>query len=116
MNKAKPDVKIFLDKERTLRFDLNAMVKFEEITGRNILNGAFSISGMSATDLRSMIYVCLSQDGDPLSIDQVGALISPDNMAVMAAKLNEAFEVASPPTPRTKRKSGLPLPPSPPGG
>ncbi len=96
MNKAKPEVKITLDRERTIRFDLNAMASFEEATGKNILNGTFSGSGMSARDIRAMLWACLLHEDSTLTLEQVGALITVENMTDVAARLTEAFEVSMP--------------------
>jgi hypothetical protein len=95
-NKARPEVKITLDKERTLRFDLNAMVAFEDATGKSLMDGTFDSAMMSIRDLRAMLWACLLHEDDALTEKNVGSLIIPDNMLDVAAKLNEAFEVAMP--------------------
>ena len=95
-NKAKPEVKIVLDKERTLLFDLNAMVAFEEATGRSLMDGTLDSSNMSTRDLRAMLWACLTHEDDALTEKQVGSWITPDNMLEVASKLNEAFVVAMP--------------------
>lgn len=41
-NKVRPGIRITLDKERTLLFDLNAMVSFEEATGKSLSDGVFT--------------------------------------------------------------------------
>lgn len=40
--KVKPGIKISLDKERVLLFDLNAMVAFEDSTGKTLSDGIFT--------------------------------------------------------------------------
>lgn len=109
MNKARPDVVINLDKPRVLRLDLNAMVIYEELTGRSLFDGSFSGANLSAKDMRSMLFACLLHDDPTLTLEVVGSLISVDNMTDVASKLNETFEVA---IPKAKRKSGHPLPKS----
>lgn len=96
VNKANPRVKITLDKERILKFDLNAMVAFEEATGKSLMDGTFESSKMSIRDLRAMLFACLLHEDDALTEKQVGSLITPDNMLEVASKLNDAFEVAMP--------------------
>jgi len=96
VNKAKPEVKIILDKERTLKFDLNSMVAFEEATGKSLMDGTFDSNKMSIRDLRAMLWACLIHEDDALTEKHVGSLITPDNMLEITLKLNEAFEVAMP--------------------
>jgi len=109
MNKARPEVTINLDKPRILRLDLNAMCEFEQVIGRSLFDGSFSGAGMSAIDMRAMLWACLLGDDPELTLEQVGSLISIDNMTEVASKLNEAFEVA---VPKARRKSDRPLPTS----
>lgn len=96
MNKAKPGVKISLDRERTLRFDLNAMVTFEETTGKSLSEGLFRDGKVSSKDLRAMLWACLVHEDDALTEKQVGSWISMSNIVEIASKLNEAFMVAMP--------------------
>ena len=92
MNKAKPEVKLMLDKERTIRFDLNAMCRFEEVTGKDIFGSEINFS--SAQTLRTMLWACLTSDDPNLTLEYVGSLISFDNMNEVAEKLQEAFLIA----------------------
>jgi len=107
MNKARPDIKIDLDRERSMCLDLNAMCEFEKVTGKSLTDGSFSGTNMSASDIRAMLWACLLGDDSELTLEQVGSLISVENIADVAMKLNKAFEVA---VPRAERKSGRPLP------
>jgi hypothetical protein len=95
MSQVIPDVKINLDKERNLRFDLNAMVEFEGVSGRNIFDGTFTGAKMSAREIRAMLWACLIHEDKKLTLDQVGGLITVGNMAEVATKLGEAFSVAT---------------------
>lgn len=79
--------KIFLDKERELRFDLNAMCRFEEVTGRNALEG---LNSLKASDLRALLWACLN-DAE-LTVEDVGRLITAANMDKIAEVLTKAFE------------------------
>jgi len=110
MNKAKPEVKITLDKERTLKLTLNSMVAFEEATGKSLLNGSFNPAKMTAKELRAMLWACLLDDDQTLKAEDVGKMITSDNMVEISQKLNETFEVALP------GKSENPLPEKPPTG
>ncbi len=94
MNKAKPEVKITLDKERTIRFDLNAMCSYEEVTGKNIFANA--LNSLSAQEVRAMLWACLISEDPDLTLEYVGSLVDLENMAQVAEKLNEAFTIAMP--------------------
>ena len=96
LNRVRPCVKIILDKERMMKFDLNAMAAFEEATGKNLFDGSFQGGNMSSKDLRAMLWACLLHEDDTLTEKQVGSWVTVDNMVGIAAKLSEAFEVAMP--------------------
>lgn len=112
INKARPKVKIILDKERTLKLDLNAMASFEEATGINLMDGSFQAGRMSSKSLRAMLWACLVHEDETLTEKQVGSWVTVDNMLEVASKLNEAFEVAMP---KGEGKKGIPLAESPGG-
>ena len=107
MNKVKPEVKITLDKERTLKLDLNAMVAYEENTGKSLFS--FQSGKMTAKDLRSLLWVCLIHEDKDLTVEQVGAFITLENMADVSEKVGQAFNLA---VPESKGESD-PLPQSP---
>ena len=111
--KVKPEVKITLDKERTLRFDLNAMVEFEEVTGKSLLSGKFKSGKMTPRDLRVMLWACLMHEDESLTEKQVGSWVTVHNMKEISDKLNEAFEVAMP---ESEAKEEAPLVGKPPLG
>ena len=94
--KTNPGVKITLDKERTLKLDLNAMVSFEEATGKSLMSGTFKSSKMTPRQLRAMLWACLKHEDADLTEEQVGSWITVSNLMEVTGKLNEAFEVAMP--------------------
>jgi len=112
-SKVKPVVKITLDKERTLKLDLNAMVAYEEATGSNLLDGSFLSSGMSAKELRTMLWACLLHEDDTLTEQQVGSWVNPANLVDITSKLDEAFEVS---LPKSEGEETGPLEKTPPTG
>ena len=95
-NKAKPGVRITLDKERTLLFDLNAMVAFEEAAGKGLFDGSFDYNDMSLKEIRAMLWVCLLHEDDSLTVKQVGSWVTVSNMVKITSQLTKAFEVAMP--------------------
>lgn len=105
-NKVNPGVKITLDKERTLKLDLNAMVSFEEATGVSLMRGTFKSSKMSPRELRAMLWACLLHEDEALTEQQVGSWITVGNLMEITGKLNEAFEVSMP---ESEGKQPVPL-------
>ena len=93
-NKAKPGIKIIFDKERTLKFDLNAMIAFEEVVGKSLFDGTFKPEDISPKELRAMLWACLLHEDDTLTEKQVGSWVGVNNMVNITSKLGEAFEVA----------------------
>jgi len=112
-NKARPGVKIVLDRARTLKLDLNAMAAFEEATGKNLFGGAFENGAMSATELRAMLWACLLHEDETLTLRQVGAWITADNMLEIKGELDKAFEIA---VPESEGDGAAPLVEAPPPG
>lgn len=105
-NKVKPEVQITLDKERTLKFDLNAMVTFEEATGKSLMKGQLKSEDMGPRDVRVLLWACLLHEDETLTERQVGSWITVDNLMAVVEKLNEAFEVAMP---ESEGKQTVPL-------
>ena len=95
MNKAKPLVSITLDRKRNLLLDLNAMVSFEEATGKNLLQG-ITPDNLSAKDLRGLLWACLLHEDKELTLEKVGEMVHSGNMESIATKLSSAWEVAMP--------------------
>lgn len=109
-NQASPRVMISLDKERTIVFDLNAMCRYEEVTGKNLFDGSITTENLtSAKDLRALLWACLAADDGDLTLEQVGALITIHNMVNIQTKLNEAIEVATPKAKKEGKKDKSPL-------
>jgi len=110
-NKVKPAIAINLDKPRHLLMDLNAMVAFEEATGKNIMQG-IDPDSMTAKDFRALLWACLLHEDEALKIEDVGKMIHAGNMGELSGKIAQAWEVASPEVEGDKS----PLAESPPGG
>lgn len=73
--------KIVLDKERNLRLDLNAMKKFHELTNRNLLSGG--LAGVTPGELISFLWCCLIHEDPALTQEQVGGMVTIDNISVV---------------------------------
>lgn len=89
-------IKVKLDKERTLRFDMNAQVLFEDATGENTLDGAFWKKTMTAKTTRALIWACLVHEDKTLTLEQVGAFLTPKNSARVSVALNKALVASMP--------------------
>ncbi|AMU86679.1 hypothetical protein [Dehalococcoides mccartyi] len=87
------NIPITLDKVRNLRLDLNAMVLFEEATGKSV----FKIGAdMSARDIRALLWACLRHEDKNLTVEAVGQMVTPENIPDLSAQLIEAFNTAMP--------------------
>jgi len=110
--KVRPEVRIELDKSRTLLLDLNGMVAFEEVTGKNLFDKevAESLSKeIHPKDLRALLWACLMHEDEELTEKQVGHLISIGNIMEVTQKVTEAYSAAMPeskgePPPLAKRR------------
>ena len=94
-NKARPEVSIILDKERHLLLDLNAMCHFENITGKNIMQG-LGASELTAKDFRALLWACLYHEDKDLTIEAVGGMIHSGNLDDITNNLAKAWDVAMP--------------------
>ena len=89
----KKSVTIELDKIRNLRYGMNALVKVEEITGKNITK--LDLSDISMKDLRTILFAGLYHEDKDLTPEKTGNLIDEyGNITEIAAKLGEAFTLA----------------------
>jgi hypothetical protein len=95
MNKVNPIMKIDLDKPRSIKFDLNAMVYLEETTGKS-LQEIYNGQAPSMSSLRAILWACLIHEDPALTLEQVGSLVSMENMAEVSAKIAEALNAALP--------------------
>lgn len=95
MSQIKPAVTITLDKKRHLLLNINAMVAFEDATGKNMLQGA-NLDNFSAKDFRALLWACLIHEDRDLTLENVGAMIDTSNMTEVVGKLTEAWNLAMP--------------------
>jgi len=98
-SKTNPEIPINLDKLRHLRFDINAMAVFEEITGLNLLKPSVQkqlADDISVSQFRAFLYACLVHEDETLTLKQVGGFINNANMQEIAEKIIMAQSVAAP--------------------
>ncbi|SCY25107.1 hypothetical protein [Alkaliphilus peptidifermentans] len=89
----KMGVTLELDRPRTLRYGMNALVKIEELTGKPI--SKLDLENISMKDLRTIVYGGLFHEDKSLTPEVVGNLIDEySSMETVAEKLGKAMELA----------------------
>lgn len=92
VNKANPLVPIQLDKPRHLKLSLNAMIKFQEETGKSLKDG--TLEDVTLEDLRALLWACLLHEDKTLTLDEVGEMVDMTTIFLIEASLNAAMEAA----------------------
>ena len=104
-------VPVELDKKRNLRYDFNALIEIEEMTGKsiNIVLGSLG-SGDDArlSDVRLLIYAGLKWEDPDLTVEETGAIIGLHDITSLTAAISNALKESAPPkddsAPLAKRK------------
>lgn len=96
MPKQISSLKVMLDRERILLLDLNAMVAFEDKTGKSMINSRTWDNDLTARDIRALLWACLIHEDENLTLEEVGKMIRSDNMDVITQALFEAWGMAMP--------------------
>lgn len=88
-------IKIKLDKERTLRFDLNAMAELEEKFGD--IQAVFGVmQNQSMKGIRTVLWAALVHEDESLTEKRVGQLIDFNNLGEVMEAISQALGVALP--------------------
>src|SRR6266851_4886208 len=74
----------------------NVLIECEELTGLNVLTGEANILRPSAKLLRALLYVCLKRAGASYTLEQVGDLITTQNLVLMQEGLLNAWAASMP--------------------
>ncbi len=106
---ANPNVPIELDKQRTLRLDLNTFALVEEMTGLN-LTEPVEWTKMSIRSLRAFLWAALSQEDSELTLNEVGAMIHVGNFGYISEKFNEALTLVLPAPKEEPEEGEVPAP------
>ena len=89
----KPGVTIEMDKPRTLRYGMNALIKIEELTGKNLTK--LDLDNISVKDLRTIVYAGLFHEDKELTPEKCADLIDEySDITTVAGKLGEAMTLA----------------------
>ena len=90
-------VQIKLDgKDWPLVVTHNVLIDCEELTGMNILTGEANVMRPSFKLVRALLYLCLRRAGASYTLEQVGDLISPDNIALVQEGMMKAWVASMP--------------------
>jgi len=96
-DKANPVVAINLDKERHLKLTLNAFIDFKQATGKDLRQPdvwAQLQSSLEFADLRALLWACLRWEDKTLGLEDVGFLLNPLDIEIIAGKLVETLNAA----------------------
>ena len=91
-----PTAKITLDKERTLRMDLNALSDFESMTGKSIMRGGLDFENLGIADVRALLWACLVQEDESLTVRDVGAMLHVGNLETVTTAITQLVTKAMP--------------------
>lgn len=80
--------KIFLDRERNLKFDLNALEIIEEMSGTTIDK---AVETMNMKTLKVLLYSGLVHEDADLTLEKVGAMVTFENLQEVSVALNKCF-------------------------
>jgi hypothetical protein len=96
-------VKLNLDRERYLLFDLNAIEALEDKLGRDLIGNPEGWNFNGAREIKAFLWAAMLRDDTDLwtkppaiTLEQVGALITPENLAQVVESLTKAKQVSSP--------------------
>lgn len=88
-------IPIQLDKERHLKFDLNAFAELEELYGD--INTAFeAMQRGSIKAIRAMLWAGLVHEDKNLTLEQVGSMIDMSNINEVVSAISKAISEAMP--------------------
>lgn len=94
-----PEIKpitVMLDRERQIIFDLNALIFIEQEFGIDTTQaGALNLKGLS--DLRRFLWVGLRHDDPDLTEEQVGHLVTMQNLGAVGLAVRVGLGMALPP-------------------
>ncbi|WDU84207.1 hypothetical protein [Caloramator sp. Dgby_cultured_2] len=88
-------IPIQLDKERHLKFDLNAFAELEELYG-DFQTAMDAMSKGSIKAIRAMLWAGLIHEDEKLTIKQVGSMIDMTNINEIVSAISKAISEAMP--------------------
>lgn len=99
--------------QRKLRMDLNALTDFESMTGKSIMRGGLSdIANLEMNDVRALLWACLVQEDESITIRDVGRWIHIGNIGDLTETLASLVHGAMPEAPVEGEAEESPLTPT----
>jgi len=95
--------------DRVLRFDFNALVEIEELTGKSIMGGG-GFKPDTVQDIRAFIFACLKSGGFTGTIEEIGDMLSLGDMEYVASTIASIVSTGGGPV---KKDSLAPFVPTP---
>jgi hypothetical protein len=83
------------DEKYKLAYDFDAIAKAESLTGTNLLQ-AFSLQGMTATQLRGLFFACLMRAQPKMTLADVSKLLTLPNMATITRAIVDTWTASMP--------------------
>lgn len=74
----------------------NVLIECEELTGLNVLTGEANMLRPSAKLVRALLFLCLQRAGAKYTLEQVGDLITPQNIVMVQEGLLNAWAASMP--------------------
>jgi len=96
MSRITPTVTVNLDKERHLRYDLNALVDIEEATGKPLSEIFTDTANMSMKNFRILLWAGLKSEDPALTREQLGAMIDVSIFAELKDAIGQAVFASQP--------------------
>lgn len=93
-NKQKGIVSVELDKERNIRFTMNALAEIEDALGVPL--SEMEKVAMTMKNIRTILWAGLIHEDDSLTVEQVGNMVDLGNIKEVQEKVAEAFAMAQP--------------------
>lgn len=85
-----PLATVKLDKERHLKLNLNSMIRFKEVTGKDMIKD-FNLEQLESRDILALLWACLIHEDKTLTMEQVGDLISLQDLPAISEALTKAL-------------------------
>jgi hypothetical protein len=91
-NKQRGFIKVELDKERTLRYTMNALAEIEDCLGVPL--SEMKDVKMTMKNVRVILWAGLIHEDENLTQEQVGNMVDLGNMEAVQEKVAQAFTMA----------------------
>lgn len=93
LSEIKPGATILLDKQRTLRFTLNALSLIEERFG-DMQKASEQAQNGKVSVIRTLLWAGLVHEDNALSEEQVGDMVDMTNLEAVVKAIEQAFSTA----------------------